>query len=68
MWAGKDLEQKSRPPDLIREKALVGNGFGTQSNCPYFRSRPYIFSDMNIATVRSILPVLIKVVWGLRAV
>lgn len=64
----RDLEEKNRPPDLIRGKALAGNGFGTQSNCPYFRSEPYIFTDMNIATARSVLAAIIKVVWSLRAV
>lgn len=63
----RDLEEKNRPPDLIRGKALAGNGFGTQSKCPYFRSELYIFTDMNIAALSSFLAAISKVVWSRRA-
>lgn len=64
----RDLEEKNRPPDLIRGKALAGNGFGTQLNCPYFRRELYIFTDINIARVTSILAAITKVVWSVGAV
>lgn len=64
----RDLEEKNRPLDVIREKALEGNGFKTQLNYPYFRGELYIFTDINIARVTSILTAVTKVVWSLGAV
>lgn len=69
VWEEKISKRiKDRPLDLIRGKALVGNVFETQSNCPYFSSNPYIFTDMNTGTVRPVLAPIIKAVWRPRAV
>lgn len=37
------MRNKNRPPDLIRQKALVGNGFGTHSKSPHFKERVVLF-------------------------